>query len=79
MLGGIFVRSHNKPTIDESRYIRTIDQDVLVTVKATPEIWNDMGSGARGRRMELFGVFRLLETQRLSLHAYGCIYSCSRI
>jgi hypothetical protein len=47
VLGGIFVRSHNKPTIDESRYIRTIDKDVLVTVKATPEIWNDMGSGAR--------------------------------
>jgi hypothetical protein len=47
VLGGMFVRSHNKPTIDESRYIRTIDKDVLVTVKATPEIWNDMGSGAR--------------------------------
>ncbi|KIM83366.1 hypothetical protein PILCRDRAFT_97217 [Piloderma croceum F 1598] len=47
VLGGIFVRSHNKPTIDESRYIRTIDKDMLVTAKATPEIWNDMGSGAR--------------------------------
>lgn len=46
VLGGIFVRSHNKPTIDESRGIRTIDKDLLINVKAFPEVWNDKGSGA---------------------------------
>jgi hypothetical protein len=47
VLGGIFVRSHNKPTIDESRGIRTIDKSVLVRVAADSEVWSDKGSGAR--------------------------------
>jgi hypothetical protein len=46
VLGGVFVRSHNKPTIDESRGIRTIDKDLLIKVKAAPEIWIDRGSKA---------------------------------
>jgi hypothetical protein len=47
VLGGIFVRSHNKPTIDETRGIRTIDKDLLVKVKADSEVWSDKGSGAK--------------------------------
>ncbi len=47
VLGGFFVRSHNKPTTGETFGIRAIRKDVLKTVTAGREVWNDAGTGAK--------------------------------
>ena len=45
--GGFFVRSHNKPSTEETLGIRAIHKDVLRTVSAGKEVWSDAGTGAR--------------------------------
>jgi hypothetical protein len=46
VLGGLFIRSHNKPTTGESAGIRAIHKDVLKVVLAGREVWTDAGTGA---------------------------------
>jgi len=45
-LGGFFVRTHQKPTIDDTRGLRTIRKDLVTKVKPGREVWNDLGSKA---------------------------------
>ena len=47
VLGGYFIRSHNKPNEIETRGIRAIHKDVLKLVKPGREVWNDAGTGAK--------------------------------
>lgn len=47
VLGGFFVRSHDKPSPEETAGIRAIRKDVLELVQAGREVWNDAGTGAR--------------------------------
>ena len=46
VIGGFFVRSHNKPTSGDVAGIKAIHKDVLTTVTHGKEVWKDGGSNA---------------------------------
>jgi hypothetical protein len=45
-LGGFFVRSYDKPTIDQTRGMKTIRSDLVTKVMPGREVWVDQGTGA---------------------------------
>lgn len=47
VLGSFFVRSHSPPTAADTRGMKAVHRDVLVSISASDEIWTDAGSGAR--------------------------------
>jgi hypothetical protein len=47
VIGGFFVRSHNAPTLEDTRGMMAVHKDVLITVSPGREIWNDAGTKAR--------------------------------
>ena len=47
VLGGFFIRSHNKPTTGESAGMKAIHKDFLKIAQAGREVWNDAGTGAK--------------------------------
>lgn len=47
VIGGFFVRSHDKPTAEDAAGMMAVHKDALVTVSPGREIWNDAGTGAR--------------------------------
>jgi hypothetical protein len=46
VIGGFFVRSHDKPTSGDAAGIKAIRKDVLTTANPGKEVWNDAGSRA---------------------------------
>ncbi|KAF8151004.1 hypothetical protein B0H34DRAFT_678718 [Crassisporium funariophilum] len=47
VVGGFFVRSHEKPTSSDSAGMMAIHKDFLLTVTHGREIWNDHGTKAK--------------------------------